>query len=51
MPVFVTEGDLVSVHVFGSLRDIRGEPETVVEAVEVFDTGGDLEPVTDTKAV
>lgn len=51
MPVFVAEGDRVSVHVFGSLRDIRGEPEMVVEAVEVFDTGGDLEPVADMNAV
>ena len=51
VPVFVTDGDRVSVHVFGSLRDIRGEPETVVDAVDVFDTRADLEPVADIKAV
>jgi len=51
VPVFVTEGDRVRVAVFGPLRDIRGEPEIVVEAVEVFDTRADFEPVADTKAV
>ena len=51
MPVFVTDVDRVRVAVFGSVSDMRGELDGVIEAKEVFDTSADLEPVTDTKAV